>query len=372
MVGSYYDEGLVRVCQIELIDQPHRLVHVPCLADSGSRVVGVAGVVDHAALYHHEEALVAVVEEQQCRLHNLRQRQIAGFAVDGIRQVVTVFGALVVGGLHQDQFVQLGVGLCGCRHIRLDKRLRLFVAVGDGVAFLFRQTVQVDFLVVALALRVVESCAAEEIKTAFAQLLTDLVILVAFGYVGVESGRRGVVDSDGGHDTHTPSLLFQLLGNRGEGVAIFVQTESPVGRFAACCQTRTRSGGVGDTVAFAERGGLTRIRKSGHQRLHATQRLALQRRAVHLGCQYLVGAHAVTDKIEHVLQLRRSTDSDRNKSGHKKETFHIIGNFWNFRFPVWLWSCCAVSCAGAALVVWRCAWQPVWRHAPRVSGGAEA
>ena len=63
MIGGDEDEGLVGVRQIEIIGYLHRLVHIPSLADGGSGVIGMAGVVDHTTLDHHEEALVAGIEE---------------------------------------------------------------------------------------------------------------------------------------------------------------------------------------------------------------------------------------------------------------------------------------------------------------------
>ena len=63
MIGGDEDEGLVGVREVEIIGDLHGVVHIPSLADRGSCVIGMAGVVDHTTLDHHEEALVAGIEE---------------------------------------------------------------------------------------------------------------------------------------------------------------------------------------------------------------------------------------------------------------------------------------------------------------------
>lgn len=63
MIGGDEDKGLVGVREIEIIGDLHGVVHIPGLADRGSSVIGMAGVVDHTTLDHHEEALVSGIEE---------------------------------------------------------------------------------------------------------------------------------------------------------------------------------------------------------------------------------------------------------------------------------------------------------------------
>ena len=50
----------------------------------------MAGIVDHAALDHHEEALVTGVEEGDGGRDDLRERQVALLAVDGVGEVGTM------------------------------------------------------------------------------------------------------------------------------------------------------------------------------------------------------------------------------------------------------------------------------------------
>ncbi len=90
MIGGDEDKGLVGVLQIEIIGYLHRIIHIPCLADGGCRIVGMAGVVDHTALDHHEEALVTGVEEGDGGRDDLRERQVALLAVDGIGEAGTM------------------------------------------------------------------------------------------------------------------------------------------------------------------------------------------------------------------------------------------------------------------------------------------
>ena len=63
MIGGDEDEGLVGVREIEIIGDLHGVVHIPGLADGGCCIVGMAGIVDHTTLDHHEEALVSGIEE---------------------------------------------------------------------------------------------------------------------------------------------------------------------------------------------------------------------------------------------------------------------------------------------------------------------
>ena len=63
MIGGDEDKGLVGVREIEIIGDLHGVVHIPGLADGGCCIVGMAGIVDHTTLDHHEEALVSGIEE---------------------------------------------------------------------------------------------------------------------------------------------------------------------------------------------------------------------------------------------------------------------------------------------------------------------
>ena len=110
MVGCDDNKRLLRVRFVELIGNAHGFIHVPSLAERRCCIVAVAGVVDHSALHHHEELLIPIVEEGDCRADDLREGQVSVLAVDGVRQVIAVLGSLVVGLLHQDQFLHLRFG----------------------------------------------------------------------------------------------------------------------------------------------------------------------------------------------------------------------------------------------------------------------
>ena len=101
-------------------------------------------------------------------------------------------------------------------------------AADDGVAAILSQTVEVGGLVVVLALRVMETGAAEEIEPGCAELFADLIVVAAFLHVGVEGRRRCMVDSDGSHDADAPSLGFEFLGDGRQAVAVGIETEGAV------------------------------------------------------------------------------------------------------------------------------------------------
>ena len=236
-------------------------------------------------------------KERYRRADNLSQRQVSLFAVDGIRQVVAVFGALAVGCLNENHLRD--VGISGCRYPG-----KFLHAVHHSISAFFGEAVEVDFLVVFLTLRVMEAGAAEEVEAALAQLLTYLVVHAAFLHMAVESSRRGMVDGDGCHNADTPSLRLQFLGNRREACAVRSETQHAV--LGLCARRETGAGRrrVGDAVRSRMTGSAARIGESAHQRLHAPQRLTLQRRTVHLGTEHLVASHAVTDEIEHIFNFR--------------------------------------------------------------------
>ena len=116
---------------------------------------------------------------------------------------------LVIVFLHHDQ-----LGLLyrhgALRLIVQQHFLCLFVTVGDGVAFLLCQTVEVPCFVVFLSLRMMKTCAAKEIKTALTQLLAYSIIMIALAHVRVEGSRRSMVDSNRRHDADSPSLRLQF------------------------------------------------------------------------------------------------------------------------------------------------------------------
>ena len=90
--------------QIEVISYLHRFVHVPYLTESRSRIVTVTRIVDHSAFYHHEEFLMTRLQERNSNTHDLSERQVAFFAVDGIGQVTAMLRTLIIVFLYKDEF----------------------------------------------------------------------------------------------------------------------------------------------------------------------------------------------------------------------------------------------------------------------------
>ena len=84
MVSCHDNKRLVRMGLVERISNVHRLVHIPYLTESGSRIIPMARVIDHTAFYHHKESIIALLQERNRRTYDLRQVQIAFFAVDRI------------------------------------------------------------------------------------------------------------------------------------------------------------------------------------------------------------------------------------------------------------------------------------------------
>lgn len=134
MIGGDEDKGLVGVLQIEIIRHLHRIVHIPGLTDGGCRIVGMAGIVDHAALDHHEEALVTGVEEGDGGRDDLRERQVALLAVDGVGETGTM-DHTGIAGLDHDEFID-GMSRGFAAEWWNGELLRLLEAADDGITAL--------------------------------------------------------------------------------------------------------------------------------------------------------------------------------------------------------------------------------------------
>ena len=61
--------------------------------------------------------------------------------------------------------------------------------------------------------------------------------------------------------------------------------------------------------------------ESGHERLHATEWVALDGRAVHLGGENLVGTHAIADEVEDVFDFGKRVQSTEYRVQTDKEDF---------------------------------------------------
>ena len=157
----------------------------------------MAGPVDLAALAHHKEAGVVVQHFDALGYIVSQSPHVVG-AVQLIGHGVGVGQVLV----DDDGFLCIGADGVG-----------LGVGLGHGVAGLLGQLIQVG-LVSAAAGGLEQSAAGKVVEARLDQLQADLIVAAAAGLMGIEGGRGGVVQVDGGDDADLPALLgFQLLGN---------------------------------------------------------------------------------------------------------------------------------------------------------------
>ena len=87
------------------------------------------------------------------------------------------------------------------------------------------------------------------------------------------------------------------------------------------------------------RGCQAAVRESAHQRLNATKRLALQRRAVHLRSQNLIRTHTVSNEIEDILNFgygRGIQNTEYSVQTNNENSFHI--GDWLLVIGYWLLS----------------------------------
>ena len=197
MVAGDQDEGLVSMLLGEVDGHLYRIGQGLGIVDGGGGVVGVAGPVDLAALAHHKEAGVVVQHFDALGYIVSQSPHVVG-AVQLIGHGVGVGQVLV----DDDGFLCIGADGVG-----------LGVGLGHGVAGLLGQLIQVG-LVSAAAGGLEQSAAGKVVEARLDQLQADLIVAAAAGLMGIEGGRGGVVQVDGGDDADLPALLgFQLLGN---------------------------------------------------------------------------------------------------------------------------------------------------------------
>ena len=232
MVAGDDDEGVVRMLLREVHDDAHGAVHGHGLAEAGAGVVGVAVVVDVAALDHDEERLVLQGEEVDALLGVLGEAPLVFGLVDGVREgAVVAADEELVGGLQVD--------------------FRDLVAVGHDVAFFLGDLVEV---VVAAAVAL-QAAAAEIFEPGVHEVDADVVVVVAADVVRVERGRGGVVDGDAGEDADGAAVLLRDFRDGFElALALGVHADAAVVGLLAAGDGRAAGGGVGDVVG--ERAGL--------------------------------------------------------------------------------------------------------------------
>ena len=121
-----------------------------------------------------------------------------------------------------------------------------FILVGDGVAFLLGELVDV----VVAAPVALEAAAAEIVEIGLDEVDADVVVVVAALVVGVEGCRGGVVDGDAGEDADRAAVL---LGDFRDGfelaLALGVHADASVVGLFAAGDGGSAGGGVGDEVA---------------------------------------------------------------------------------------------------------------------------
>ena len=105
MVCGCNDQCLIRVLKIEFIGYAHGFIHIPYFTESRGGIVAMTGIVYHTTFYHHEESLIARLQEWNSGANYLSQCQIAFVAVNGINQIVAMFCALIIIFLHENQFL---------------------------------------------------------------------------------------------------------------------------------------------------------------------------------------------------------------------------------------------------------------------------
>jgi len=313
VVGCDDDEGLVGMLLVESIGEVQGFVHVDGLADGGGSVASVAGVVNLAALDHHEET-VAVAELGDGGLNDLGEGEVAVGTVDGIRNGLAFEGSVggVLGG-HENHLVGT------------EEPLGLVVTARDGVAVGFAEVIEVGCGGIVLVDGFVEARAAEEIEAGGCQLGADIVVVIALGGMCVVGGRGGMVDSHGGHDANSPALALEACSDTLHGLAIGCDANHAVVGLLARGKACAGGCGVSDAVGGRESGDLSGVGERGHQQL-VTPDSPAQFGEVHLGGKDLVGTHAVADKEEYILGLRKDRDREaRCDEKRYKNTFHRYG-----------------------------------------------
>ena len=198
MVTCYNNERFVRVLLGKVDGDLYRIGQRQRIGHSRARVVGMARPVDLATLAHHEEAGV-VVQHLDALCDVVGQRP---FAVLPIHFVVHGIGVCQMLVDQDDLFIRrgdsLGVGL----------------RIGDLVARLFRQIIETGLVLVGAG-DLLEAAAGKVFKARVYKLLTDLIVIVSAGLMGVERGRGRMVEVDGADDADLPVLLaMELFRNR--------------------------------------------------------------------------------------------------------------------------------------------------------------
>ena len=115
--------------------------------------------------------------------------------VNCVADVVTVHFGTVTGLNHNEPPI-------------IKMALRFIVGAYDCIARLLCQIIEVVCLVILLALWVVKTGSAKEIKFRLCQLFADGIIVATLDVIAIKCTRCGMVDSHGSHNTYSPSLTL--------------------------------------------------------------------------------------------------------------------------------------------------------------------
>ncbi len=184
----------------------------------------MAGHVDLRALDHQKESFVVVGRQQFESL------------ACGLREIVAAFG-----GCGQVAFGHGGKHGKPAERIDLRGFERNAIALGPE---------RIDACA-ALGERVAQRLAAaaeEQVDVASDHVAGDRVGLAAVGDMGVESGRRGMVEVAGDHQAGAHALFAGADGQRYERLPGGVEAQRCVAGLAARAQRRAGGGRVGDSV----------------------------------------------------------------------------------------------------------------------------
>src|SRR5574344_824652 len=91
MVGSYHDQCLMAVLQIEIVRHLYCIIEINHLFETCSSIIAMTSLVNASTLNHHEKALLRLFHHKvQCRRSDVHQVQVTFLSVDAERQMLLV------------------------------------------------------------------------------------------------------------------------------------------------------------------------------------------------------------------------------------------------------------------------------------------
>ncbi len=149
----------------------------------------MAGPVNLAPFHHHEETL-RIIKKLNAFCSKLGKRDMVLGPVD-----------FVIKGLSSGQCMIIGDNLIAGLRIKGQK----FVFIGNNPVAVCSHSIK---NIAQIALNLLEAAAAEIVKAAGSEIVTDLVIHAAAGLMGVKNSRGCVIDGYAGDNTHLHSLFL--------------------------------------------------------------------------------------------------------------------------------------------------------------------